>query len=92
MNIEIPDMKKISASIEKNIDEGYVYNSYGSELYLKHVISSIVTLRRYDQKRPVALFCSKNHPEDDFRHRTPSIERHYRVHPPEVFQSCRALI
>src|SRR5690625_4919520 len=29
--------------------------------YLKHVISNIVTLRRYDQSRPVALYCSENH-------------------------------
>lgn len=41
--------------------EGYVYNTYGKKLYLKHAIASITTLRRYDKKRPVALYCSQNH-------------------------------
>lgn len=41
--------------------EGYVYNTYGKKLYLKHAIASVTTLRRYDKKRPVALFCSDNH-------------------------------
>ncbi|MCC5940946.1 MAG: hypothetical protein JJU37_05335 [Balneolaceae bacterium] len=41
--------------------EGYVYASYGSAGYLKNVISSVITLRRYDTKRPVILYCSKEH-------------------------------
>jgi hypothetical protein len=45
----------------KPYHEGYVYNSYGDEKYLKHVIASIETLRRYDSHRPVALFCSAAH-------------------------------
>lgn len=48
-------------SYNKNHKEGYVYNSYSSDLYLKHVVSSIMTLRRYDTERPVALYCCKEH-------------------------------
>lgn len=44
-------------------DEGYVYSTYGNIKYLKHAVASIKTLRRYDEKRPVALFCSKKHEE-----------------------------
>lgn len=46
---------------EKLSGEGYVYNSYGSEHYLKYVIASVNTLRRYDRHRPVTLFCSEAH-------------------------------
>ena len=45
----------------KIADEGYVYATYGSIKYLKHVIASIISLRRYDKDRPVALFCSEDH-------------------------------
>lgn len=41
--------------------EGYVYNSYGKVDYLKHVLASVYSLRRYDQKRKVALFCDQHH-------------------------------
>jgi len=41
--------------------EGYVYSSYGSEKYLRHAVASVHTLRRYDQKRPVTLYCSNEH-------------------------------
>lgn len=61
MNLVIPDMSKITTEIGKNTDQGYVFNSYGSELYLKHVISNVITLRRHDQTRPVALYCSEEH-------------------------------
>ncbi len=50
-------------SYNKNHREGYVYNSYGSGLYLKHVISSVLTLRRYDRERPVAIYCCREHKE-----------------------------
>lgn len=42
-------------------DEGYVYSTYGKIKYLKHAVASVKTLRRYDDKRPVALFCSDAH-------------------------------
>lgn len=41
--------------------EGYVYNSYGKIDYLRHVLASVYSLRRYDQKRQVALFCDQYH-------------------------------
>lgn len=44
-------------------DEGYVYSTYGGIKYLKHAVASVKTLRRYDEKRPVALFCSEKHRE-----------------------------
>lgn len=42
-------------------DEGYVYSTYGDIKYLKHAVASVETLRRYDDKRPAALFCSNAH-------------------------------
>ena len=41
--------------------EGYVFHSYGPDRYVKHVVASVSTLRRYDSKRPVALFCPEHH-------------------------------
>lgn len=46
---------------EKAAKEGYIYVSYGHVKYLKHAITSVVTLRRYDTKRPVALICTDKH-------------------------------
>ena len=45
----------------KQGEEGYVYNTYGKIKYLKHAVASVSTLRRYDKKRPVAIFCSDEH-------------------------------
>ncbi|WP_069132422.1 glycosyltransferase family protein [Rhodohalobacter halophilus] len=41
--------------------EGYIYSSYGDEKYLRHAVASVKTLRRYDEDRPVALYCSNEH-------------------------------
>ncbi|MEX0720786.1 MAG: hypothetical protein WD059_08975 [Balneolaceae bacterium] len=41
--------------------EGYVYVSYGHPKYLKHVIASITSLRRYDTERPIGLACTEKH-------------------------------
>jgi hypothetical protein len=41
------------------INEGYIYSAYGKIDYLKFVFASIITLRRYDTTRKVALYCSK---------------------------------
>jgi hypothetical protein len=41
--------------------EGYVYTTYGHIKYLKHAIASVVSLRRYDDERPVALACEEKH-------------------------------
>ncbi len=40
---------------------GYVYTSYGDSKYVKHAVASLVSLRRYDRKRPVALVCDQHH-------------------------------
>lgn len=42
-------------------EEGYVLHTYGSEDYVRHAVASVVTLRRHDTQRPVALFCSPSH-------------------------------
>ncbi len=36
-------------------------HSYGPERYLRHAVASVVTLRRHDERRPVALYCSEQH-------------------------------
>lgn len=41
--------------------EGYVYAIYGDEKYLKHAVASVITLRRHDVERPIALICEKSH-------------------------------
>lgn len=41
--------------------EGYVYATYGHPKYLKHAVASVISLRRYDNDRPVALVCEKKH-------------------------------
>jgi hypothetical protein len=46
---------------KKVAPEGYVYNTYGDHKYLKHAVASVVSLRRYDQERPVALVCEEKH-------------------------------
>jgi len=56
MNIKSPDTDGAS-------EEGYIYSSYGSEKYLKHAVTSVITLRRYDSKRSVAIYCSDEHYE-----------------------------
>jgi hypothetical protein len=41
--------------------EGYVYHCYGDEAHLRYAVASVVTLRRYDQRRAVALYCPQAH-------------------------------
>lgn len=41
--------------------EGYVYHTYGPDKYVHHAVASVATLRRYDDERPVALYCPKSH-------------------------------
>ena len=50
-------------SNKKLADDGYIYVTYGDIKYLKNAISSVLTLRRYDKYRDVALFCSEHHIE-----------------------------
>ncbi|ARA93726.1 hypothetical protein AWN76_011505 [Rhodothermaceae bacterium RA] len=41
--------------------EGYVLHTYGPEHYVRHAVASVVTLRRHDPDRPVALYCPASH-------------------------------
>ncbi len=41
--------------------EGYVLHSYGPERFLRHVVASVISLRRHDTHRPVALYCPQSH-------------------------------
>ena len=50
-----------SVSVSAIPGEGYVYVVYGKEKYLQHAIASLVTLRRHDTERPVALICEQHH-------------------------------
>ncbi len=43
--------------------EGYVLHTYGPERYVRHAVASVVTLRRHDPERPVALYCPPEHRE-----------------------------
>ncbi len=43
--------------------EGYIYATYGDVKYLKSAVASVVSLRRHDNERPVALLCEKQHLE-----------------------------
>lgn len=51
------------AKTERKPDEGYIYCSYGPEKYLRHVVASLTTIRRYDTRRPAVLYCSAEHRE-----------------------------
>lgn len=44
-----------------NITEGYVFTSYGKLKYLRHVVAAVDSIRRFDLKRPVALYCCREH-------------------------------
>lgn len=57
-----------SADVNSGNSEGYVYTSYGDVEYLKHAVASTVSLRRYDDSRPVALVCEESHIEYLERH------------------------
>jgi hypothetical protein len=41
--------------------EGYVFHTYGPERYVVHAVASVHSLRRYDSRRPIALFCPPEH-------------------------------
>jgi hypothetical protein len=55
---EEPTKPQRAGNIES---EGYVYHCYGDEVYLRHTVASVVTLRRYDRRRAVALYCPPAH-------------------------------
>lgn len=45
------------------IEEGYVYHTYGPDRYVRDAVASVLTLRRHDVSRPVALYCPRSHGE-----------------------------
>lgn len=54
--------------LQDNRKEGYIFTSYGKSKYLRDAIVSANTIRRYDTKRPIALYCSSEHVQkiDDY--------------------------
>lgn len=54
-------MKQNGSGSNGRVLQGYIYSSFGDLKYLKHAVTSVITLRRYDKKRPVALFCTEEH-------------------------------
>jgi hypothetical protein len=63
--------------------EGYVYATYGHPRYLKHAVASVVSLRRYDEDRPVALACTKKHQNILEEHGLTEIFDHIHILPEE---------
>ena len=63
--------------------EGYVYNTYGHPKYLKHAVASVVSLRRYDDERPVALACEEKHKKLLEEHSLTGIFDHIHILPEE---------
>ncbi|MFQ5570631.1 MAG: hypothetical protein ACE5G0_13190 [Rhodothermales bacterium] len=45
------------------LQEGYVLHTYGPKDYVRHAVASVMTLRRHDAERPVALYCPPSHRE-----------------------------
>lgn len=43
------------------MSEGYVLHAYGDARYLYQAVASVVTIRRYDSRRPVALYAPDSH-------------------------------
>lgn len=56
-------MKENGSNRNGRVLQGYVYSSFGDPEYLKHAVTSVISLRRYDKRRPVALFCTEEHME-----------------------------
>ena len=48
-------------SLQDKHQEGYIFTSYGKLKYLRDAIVSANTIRRYDTRRPIALYCSSDH-------------------------------
>src|SRR5690606_10942397 len=66
-----------SVSVKPIAAEGYVYVVYGDEKYLRHAVASVVSLRRHDTSRPVALLCEDHHKD--------LLERHHLSHLFDVY-------
>lgn len=63
--------------------EGYVLHAYGADKYVQHAVASVVTLRRHDAQRPVALYCSAEQRETLRRHGLDTLFERVEVLPPE---------
>ncbi|MDZ7659811.1 hypothetical protein [Fodinibius sp.] len=63
--------------------EGYVYVTYGHPRYLKHAVASVVSLRRYDEDRPVALACTEKHKNILEEHSLSGVFDHIHILPEE---------
>lgn len=61
--------------------EGYVLHTYGPEQYVRHAVASVVTLRRHDAERPVALFCPDSHRAALEEHGLDTLFQHIEVLP-----------
>lgn len=61
--------------------EGYVLHTYGPERYVRHAVASVVTLRRHDTERPVALYCPTSHQEALERHGLDTLFQHIALLP-----------
>ena len=66
--------------------EGYVYHTYGRDRYVRDAVASVLTLRRYDRERPVALYCPPEHAETLKEHNLDSMFQ-YIADLPEAHQS-----
>lgn len=72
-----------SVQNNKLAPEGYIYTTYGHPKYLKHAVTSVVSLRRYDGERPVALACEEKHKKILEEHNLTGIFDHIHVLPSE---------
>ena len=63
--------------------EGYVLHTYGPERFVHHAAASVMTLRRHDAHRPVALFCPDTHREHLRKHGKADLFEDIRVLPEE---------
>ncbi|MEM6647971.1 MAG: hypothetical protein AAF730_17145 [Bacteroidota bacterium] len=44
--------------------EGYVFHTYGAVHHVRYAVTSVLTLRRHDPDRPVALYCPDSHRDE----------------------------
>lgn len=65
------------------IEEGYVYHTYGPDRYVRDAVASVLTLRRHDKDRPVALYCPPDHEKALRAHNLDTLFQQIRVLPEE---------
>lgn len=62
--------------------EGYVLHVYGAPHFVQHAVASVITLRRHDAERPVALYCTDEQKALLETHGLDLLFDHVRVLPP----------